>query len=444
MDVEGLPGASTTGRLWRAYVPTSLVWQAAVPLLTNALGNPLAQTGMETQYWHSVPFPLELPSAGPVVYTNRSSVGAIFSMTAMTNSVGSINVYHGNTRASNYLAVATVSTGNYLAGGPFTFGMMEGGIVGTVSFARDLPPATTNLTGLVAQEAWVNALVAGEIYTLSEEIYTGLWTPFEEHTNNLANPHGVTAAQIGALTNETDAAALGALAEYAATNRVTRLWGDDTEWINIIDGTTMLWRVTATTNEGYRITDGYDMDPYTDNQFFAFVSDLTVTNATVVTRTILYGDTSTVYHLQWQRVGNTGGTWNNNGWWLLYRPGSFNSFEGEYLWPTGGKLETGYLDDSYVTIAADSDEVITTNSVALATGLQLAEAVAPLATTNFVTDAIAAIPETDLTGKLDVTGGTATNLATAGWLALPQTQNTNLTYRLVVSNDVILAIGVWE
>jgi hypothetical protein len=44
-----------------------------------------------------------------------------------------------------------------------------------------------------------------------------------------------------------------------------------------------------------------------------------------------------------------------------------------------------------------------------------------------------------------VTGGTATNLTTRGWLALPQTvAGTNLTYRLVVSNDVILAIGVWE
>jgi len=67
-----------------------------------------------------------------------------------------------------------------------------------------------------------------------------------------------------------------------------------------------------------------------------------------------------------------------------------------------------------------------------------------VATTGHVAQAIAAIPEPDLSGKADVQDGVATNLSTHGWLALPQTQATNLTYRLVTSNDVILAIGVWE
>jgi len=60
----------------------------------------------------------------------------------------------------------------------------------------------------------------------------------------------------------------------------------------------------------------------------------------------------------------------------------------------------------------------------------------PVATEAHVAQAVA--------GKVDTDGGTATNLSTHGWLALPQTQATNLTYRLVTSNDVILAIGVWE
>ena len=68
----------------------------------------------------------------------------------------------------------------------------------------------------------------------------------------------------------------------------------------------------------------------------------------------------------------------------------------------------------------------------------------PVATEAHVAQAIAAIPEPDLSGRVAVDGGTATNLTTHGWLALPQTQATNLTYRLVTSNDVILAIGVWE
>jgi len=38
----------------------------------------------------------------------------------------------------------------------------------------------------------------------------------------------------------------------------------------------------------------------------------------------------------------------------------------------------------------------------------------------------------------------ADNLTVGGWLALPQTQPTNLVIRLVCSNDVILAQEVWQ
>jgi hypothetical protein len=69
----------------------------------------------------------------------------------------------------------------------------------------------------------------------------------------------------------------------------------------------------------------------------------------------------------------------------------------------------------------------------------------PVATEAHVAQAIAAIPEPDMSSRVAVSSGTATNLTTRGWFALPQTvAETNLTYRLVVSNDVILAIGVWE
>jgi hypothetical protein len=78
-------------------------------------------------------------------------------------------------------------------------------------------------------------------------------------------------------------------------------------------------------------------------------------------------------------------------------------------------------------------------------GDKIYQAGLPVATEAHVAEQIAAIPEPDMSSRVAVTGGTATNLTTRGWLALPQTvAGTNLTYRLVVSNDVILAIGVWE
>lgn len=64
------------------------------------------------------------------------------------------------------------------------------------------------------------------------------------------------------------------------------------------------------------------------------------------------------------------------------------------------------------------------------------------ATTQHVAEAVAAIPTPDLTSRVAVNGGIATNLTTRGWLALPQSAQTNLVLRLVASNDVIMAIGV--
>ena len=65
-----------------------------------------------------------------------------------------------------------------------------------------------------------------------------------------------------------------------------------------------------------------------------------------------------------------------------------------------------------------------------------------VATTGHVAQAIAAIPVPDLSSRVAVQSGHATNLAVSGWLALPQSQPTNLIMRLVASNDVIMAIGV--
>jgi len=77
-----------------------------------------------------------------------------------------------------------------------------------------------------------------------------------------------------------------------------------------------------------------------------------------------------------------------------------------------------------------------------ATTQTLAAALAPMATTQHVAEAIAAIPVPDLSSRVAVQSGHATNLAVSGWLALPQSQPTNLIMRLVASNDVIMAIGV--
>ena len=78
----------------------------------------------------------------------------------------------------------------------------------------------------------------------------------------------------------------------------------------------------------------------------------------------------------------------------------------------------------------------------LASTQQVADALAPMATTQHVAEAIAAIPVPDLSSRVAVQSGHATNLAVSGWLALPQSQPTNLIMRLVASNDVIMAIGV--
>lgn len=67
------------------------------------------------------------------------------------------------------------------------------------------------------------------------------------HTNRTDNPHGVTAAQIGALTSETDAAALAVIASYAATNQVKHLY--DSASINYLqtleNGTGTVWYLTT-------------------------------------------------------------------------------------------------------------------------------------------------------------------------------------------------------
>lgn len=75
-----------------------------------------------------------------------------------------------------------------------------------------------------------------------------------QHTNRTDNPHAVTASQIGALTNETDAIALA----FAATNRVTTwpdpsdplaFWTDDTtnrvKYVRTVTGTNFMVTLSA-------------------------------------------------------------------------------------------------------------------------------------------------------------------------------------------------------
>ena len=66
-----------------------------------------------------------------------------------------------------------------------------------------------------------------------------------------------------------------------------------------------------------------------------------------------------------------------------------------------------------------------------------------VATTGDVAEAVAAIPVPDLSSRVAVSGGTATNLALHGWLALPQSAPTNLVLRLVCSNEHIYVEEVY-
>jgi len=63
--------------------------------------------------------------------------------------------------------------------------------------------------------------------------------------------------------------------------------------------------------------------------------------------------------------------------------------------------------------------------------------VSGLATTQYVAAAVAAIPVPDMSGRVSVSGGTATNLTVHGLLAMPQSSATNLVGRIFTSNDVI-------
>ena len=67
-----------------------------------------------------------------------------------------------------------------------------------------------------------------------------------------------------------------------------------------------------------------------------------------------------------------------------------------------------------------------------------------VATTGHVAQAIAAIPVPDLSSRVAVQSGHATNLAVSGWFALPQSGATNLVLRLVSSNEHIIVQEVYE
>ena len=241
-------------------------------------------------------------------------------------------------------------------------------------------------------------VTAAQTGALTNETDTAAKALIATHTNRTDNPHRVTAAQIGALTEETDAKALAAL----ATNIVTRVYSPDADqWI---DGTGGVWRVSQSTALAFRITDGYDMGPYQVGDEFNFVSDVTVTNDVYVTRTISYG------LLQHQRSGYINGTWNGDGSWGLYIDGAMNDFWGDFAYPAIGTLYPGNVDH-YVTLESFEKSSTVTNHV---DGIAYKSDIASMPT-NYIAGFALPIPGTNVVYTLSVDS----NRTLSVWEVLP-------------------------
>ena len=192
MDVTGLPGSVVTAALWRAATPTSALWRVVVPYVTNSYLNPLAQTGMETQWWDTIlPVDLPWPSDGPVAWTKYSSGGALLTFVALTNVTGGVDIFHGSSRSSSYLASASASESAYLAGGPFEFTWLQEGLTGTVALAKVVPAATTNQEAVVATVEWAAAEINRAHLTAQNNVMYQIWNeigdPFFDFVNAVSN-----------------------------------------------------------------------------------------------------------------------------------------------------------------------------------------------------------------------------------------------------------------
>jgi len=102
--------------------------------------------------------------------------------------------------------------------------------------------STAAYTSATNANARIDALALGISAATATNISTYVTA---QHANRTDNPHGVTAVQIGAITNENDSIALSAL----STNRVTRLF--DTTGTRWIDGTGGVWQVTQQASTEY-------------------------------------------------------------------------------------------------------------------------------------------------------------------------------------------------
>jgi hypothetical protein len=205
---------------------------------------------------------------------------AAFFAAAFISMAGDLTV-EGDLNVTSNLAARTLSATNAALGalrvdGPAVFtGTLQGdgsavtnlsgaNLVGGSVGAGSLAPGAVTSAKIQAGSI-TDAHVAADA-AISQSKVAGLADAVVSLNAHLAaadNPHGVTAAQIGALTNETDALALAAFARYATTNQVTR-WRDSADpniWWEVANGTTLTaYRILVTTNS-------FDVQvPYTGNE----------------------------------------------------------------------------------------------------------------------------------------------------------------------------------
>lgn len=309
----------------------------------------------------------------------------------------------------------------------------------TVRVAVDalLPPGLTEAAYVVAvtQGGTTNLLSAQGTFRLTgtsaglngsplpaSEI-AALYSRVTSVSNALGMALSNSAAQLTSATGtlaQANAAALSALSNFftstLSTNRATRLYSEDgAQWI---DGTGCVWRVSQSTELAYRIT-ASELIPYQVGEEFWFVSDVTTTNATLVIRTISYGNLTHIRH------GYTNGEWDSDGTWTLYVDGTgANDPAGTFAYPDIGTLYPGDVDP-YATLESFQRAVTVTNAMPRVAFLSDVPSTNGLASAESVALSIAAIPIYP------------TNYVAGFAMPIP---GTNAIYTLSVSSNGILSV----
>ena len=333
----------------------------------------------------------------------------------------------GLTAASYRIAVTKGGSTNLLAAAG-TFRLTGSG-AGLAGAALPTPVAMEIRAEMAAATNQVMSLFGPRITTL--ESGTNNWSAAFSWGPHFAAGYLVPADISGLATTQQVAQAA------AAVPRDRIITVDESQWIDATGG---VWRVTTSTVPdtsrlviwhnipGTPWPSSFMIDPFdTENGYNEFVGFRWFLNLSSA------GSVSSSYVQDYE----TGDTWN----------AVADSDPLDY------PVTLEKADESSALIAEYAEVSLTTTSrvdgVAwqsdlppYATTQTLAAALAPMATTQHVAEAIAAIPVPDLSSRVAVQSGHATNLAVSGWLALPQSQPTNLIMRLVASNDVIMAIGV--